>query len=95
MPGGGAIPGTPGSTAFSSHFRDLLSFYLRIPVQNHVANIGKQLGGAIGTARKPEQLGRIIQERGGDFAGAEFRMIYNILQERNVRLYSANAEFPQ
>src|SRR5258707_2034512 len=72
---------------------DLLALHFRIPVEDDVAEIGKQLGGAVAAAGEAEKLGRVVEERGGHFAGAKLRVIYDIFDERDVRLHAANAEF--
>src|SRR6266849_6067136 len=74
-------------------FWELLPFYFGIAVQDDVAKIREQLGGAVATARETEQFGRLVEERGRDFAGAKLGMVHDIFDERDIRLHAANAEF--
>src|SRR5260370_16268286 len=74
-------------------FRDFLSFDLWVAIENHVAQIGEQLRGAVAAARNPKEFGRIVEKGGGDFAGAEPGMIDDILLERDVGLAASNTEF--
>ena len=62
-------------------FGDLLSLDLRVAVENYVAQIGEQLGGAVAAGGDAKKLRRIVEKRGGNFAGAESRVIDDILQE--------------
>src|SRR5260370_4081789 len=70
---------------------DLLALHFRIPVEDDVAEIGKQLGGAVAAAGDAEELGRVVEERGGHFAGAKLRVLYDIFDERDARLLAATA----
>src|SRR5258708_3818423 len=47
-------------------FRDFLSFDLWVAIENHVAQIGEQLRGAVAAARNPKEFGRIVEKGGGD-----------------------------
>ena len=94
-PGGGSIPGVDGSTAASRRFGYFLAFHFGIAVEDHVAEVREQLGGAIAAAGKAKQFGRIVEKRGGDFAGAKFRVIDDVFDERNVGLDAADAELAE
>jgi hypothetical protein len=63
-------------------FGDFLPFYFGIAVEDYVAEIRKELCGAVAAARETEKLRGIVEERRGDFAGAEFRMIDDVFDER-------------
>src|SRR5882724_156071 len=76
-------------------FGNFLALYLRIAVEDYIAEIGKQFGGAIAAARNAKEFGRVVEKRSSDFAGAEPGMIDDILEERNVGLDAANAKFAQ
>ena len=89
------MPGRAGSASFFDGFGEFLPFHFGIAVQDHVAEIREQLGGAVAAASETKQLRRFIEEGGGDFAGAETRMVDHIFEKRNVGLDAANAEFAQ
>ena len=76
-------------------FGDFLPFYFGIAVEDYVAEIRKELCGAVAAARETEKLRGIVEERRGDFAGAEFRMIDDVFDEGNVGGNAADAEFAQ
>src|SRR5712691_9377328 len=74
---------------------DLLAFHFRIAVEDDVAQIREQFGSAVTAARETEKLGRVVEERGGDFAGAKLRVVHNIFDEGDIRFHTANAEFAE
>src|SRR6266851_6223480 len=76
-------------------FWDLLYFDLRVAVENYVAQVREQLSGAVAAGGDAKKFGRLVEKRSGDFAGAETRMIDDILQKRNVGLDAANAKLAQ
>src|SRR6266481_8982757 len=76
-------------------FWNLLSFDLRVAVENYVAQVREQLSGAVAAGGDAKKFGRLVEKRSGDFAGAETRMIDDILQKRNVGLDAANAKLAQ
>src|SRR5712692_6660430 len=69
---------------------NLLPLNLGIAVEDYVAEIGKQFGGAVAAAGNAKEFRRVVEKRGGDFAGAEPGMIDDILQEGNVGLDAAD-----
>ena len=73
-------------------FGHFLSFDFGIAVEDHLAEVREQLGGAVAAARKTEQFRRIIEKRCGDFAGAKFWVIDDVFDERNVGSHAADAE---
>ena len=52
-------------------------------------------GSAVLARREVEELRRLVDERRGDVAGAEIRVVDDVFEERNVRLDAADAEFAQ
>src|SRR6266481_4441944 len=42
-----------------------------------------------------EKLGRFVEERGREFAGAKLRVVHNIFDEGDIRFHAANAEFAE
>src|SRR5260370_36588529 len=74
---------------------DLLAFHFRIAVEDDVAQIREQFGSAVTAAGETEKLGRVVEERGGDFAGAKLRVVHNIFDEGDIRFHTANAEFAE
>ena len=42
-----------------------------------------------------EELGGVVEERGGDFAGAELRVIDDVFEEGNVGFDAADAELAE
>ena len=75
--------------------RNLLARHFRVPVQDHIAQVGNQFCGAIAGRRQPKKFGRILQERGRDFPCLKLRVIHHVFQERNIRFQAANPEFAQ
>ena len=69
-----------------------LPFHLGIAVEYDVADIGEKFGGTITAARKMEKLRRVIKKGGRDFSGTKLRMVDDVLDKRNIRLHSPNAE---
>src|SRR5258706_5697691 len=54
-----------------------------------------QVSGAVGGAGEMEKLGRFVEERGREFAGAKLRVVHNIFDEGDIRFHAANAEFAE
>ena len=71
------------------------SLTLALAVDDHVADVLQQLGGAIAAGRELEQLGRLVDEPRRAVAGEERRVVDQADQKRNVRLHAANAELLQ
>src|SRR5438477_2644902 len=76
-------------------FGNFLPFYFGIAVEDYIAEIGEQFGGAIAAAGKAEKFRRLVEERRGDFASAELRVIDNVFHKGNVRFHAADAEFAE
>src|SRR5215813_3610459 len=76
-------------------FRRLFSFYLRIAVQNNVANIREKLRRAVAALGKSKEFRMPFEKTRGDFAAAEFRVIDDVFDKGNVRFDSANAKFAE
>src|SRR5258708_13911327 len=75
--------------------RELFPLYSRVAVQNDIAEIGKQLGGAVATSGETKEFGRLVEKCGRDFAGAKLRMIHDVFDEWDIRFHAANAELAQ
>ena len=73
----------------------MLALHFGIAVEDDIAEIGKQFGGAIAAAVKAEKFGRVVEEGRGDFAGAELRVIDNVFDKGNIRFHPADAEFAE
>src|SRR6267142_983545 len=69
-----------------------LPFHLGIAVEDDVADIGEKFGGAVAAAREAEKFWRLVKKRRRDFPGAKLRMVHDVLDERNIRLYTSNTE---
>ena len=67
----------------------------RIAVDDDVAEIGQQLGGAVAARRELEQLGRLVQPARGHVPRLEYRMVDDVFEERDVGLHAADAELAQ
>ena len=63
------------------------------PIHGHVREIREESRSHSAIALEFEQLGRLGDEMGVAFAGAEGWMIDDLAQERDVRLDSAYTEF--
>src|SRR5882762_6502366 len=72
--------------------RCLLPFQLGIAVKDDVADIGEKLGGAVAAAREAEKLRGLVKKRRRDFASTKLRMVDDVLDVRNIRLYAPNTE---
>src|SRR5579864_6831812 len=73
--------------------RNFLALDLGVTVQNYIAKVEQELGGAVAPAWEVEEFGGVVEERSGDLAGAETRMIDHIFDKGDVGLHAANAEF--
>ena len=51
--------------------RARLAGHFRIAVDDHLAQVGQQLGGAVLARRELEQLRRLVEQRRGDVARLE------------------------
>ena len=78
-----------------SGFRRLVALGVRVAVDDDVAEEIQQLGRAVAARLELEQLGRGVDERRGRLAGAEFVVVNDVFQERDVRLHAADAELAQ
>ena len=87
--------GSGGNGRLLNKLRHRFPLHFGIAVEDDIADVREQLGGAVGAAGEAEQLRRIVEEGSGDFAGAETRMIDDIFEERDVRLDAADAELAQ
>src|SRR5258706_11089043 len=72
-----------------------LAFHLRIAVEDDVADIGQKFRRAVAATREAEKFWRLIKKRRRDFPGTKLRMVYDVLDKRNIRLYTPNAELPK
>src|SRR5882762_1706039 len=84
--------GSPGNNRRFESLLRLLPFHFGITVEDDVADIGEKFSGAVAAAREAEKLRRLVKKRRRDFAGTKLRMVHNVLDERNVRLYTPNTE---
>src|SRR6266852_7479885 len=84
--------GSRGNNRRIKSLRRLLPFHLGIAVEDDLADIGEKLGGAITAARKTEKFCRLIKKRRRDFPGTKLRMVHDVLDERNIRLYTSNTK---
>src|SRR6266436_8957571 len=75
--------------------REGLSLYFRVAVQNDIAEIGKQLGGAVATSGEAKEFGRLVEKCSRDFASAKLRMIHDVFDEWDIGFHAADAEFAQ
>src|SRR3984893_828533 len=64
-------------------------------VEDYVAEIREQFGGAVATAGETKQFRRVIEKRSGDFAGAKFCMVDDVFDEGNVGGDAADAKFAE
>src|SRR5215470_9556036 len=74
-------------------FGRLLSFYLRIAVEDDVTEIRKQLCRAVATLRKAEKFRVKFEKICSDVAVAKAWMVYNVFNERNIGLHTTNSKF--
>src|SRR5205807_9332714 len=74
-------------------FGDLLTLHFGVAVEDDVAEIGEQLGGAVAATWKAKKLGRLVKERRCNLSGAKLRMIDDVFDEGNIRLHAADSEF--
>src|ERR1700719_5078135 len=56
-------------------FRNFLSLDFRVAIENDVAQVREQLGGAVAARGDAKEFGRVVEKRGSDFPRAESRMI--------------------
>ena len=66
-----------------------------IAVDDDVADEVEELGGAIVTGLEAEELGRSVDQRGRGLPRAEDRVGDDVLEEGNIGLHAADAEFAQ
>src|SRR2546423_3516899 len=93
-----------GWRVFALHFRSsgdweksllIVSFGLRIAIDDHVAQEIEQLSGAIAAGLEFQQFGSRINQGGSCQACAESLVCDDIFQKGNVRFHAADAEFAQ
>ena len=77
----------------AERLRNFLALDLGVAVQNYVAEVKQELGGAVASAREVEEFRRVVEERSGDLTGAETRMIDHVFDKGDVGLHAANAKF--
>ena len=65
MPVGGGVLGIVRGTrrGVAAASSGLLALHLRVAVDDDVAEVGQQLGGAVAARRELEQLRRLVEER--------------------------------
>ncbi len=64
-------------------------------VDRHVGQVVEDLGAAVGTAARGQQLRTLVDERRGHLAGDEVGVVQHRLQERDVRRDAADSELGQ
>src|SRR6266850_438229 len=84
--------GSRGNNRRFEPLRRPLPFHFGIAVEDDVADIGEKFGGAVTAAREAEKFRRLVKKRRRDFAGTKLRMVHDVLDERNIRLYTPNTE---
>ncbi len=72
-----------------------LALHLRVAVQDDVADVGEQLRCAVAALREAKQFERLVEKRSRGVPGAQARMIDHVFEQRNIRLYTADAKFTQ
>ena len=68
---------------------------VRVAVDDDVAQEVQQLGGPVAARFEVVQLRGVVDQGGGGAAFGEDRVVDDVLEEGNVGLDAANAEFPQ
>ena len=62
-------------------------------VDEDVAGVGEELGGAVLPDGEAEEFGRLVDEPGGAAAGEEFGVADDVQEERDVGLHATDAVF--
>ena len=73
----------------------MIALGLRVAIDCYIGEEGEELRGAVAAAFELKELRRGIDERGRRLAGAEGVVEDDVFQERDVRLYAADAELAQ
>ena len=76
-------------------FGRLAAFQLGVAVEDDVADVAKELGGAVAALRQAEKFRRFVEKGSGDQAVAETRVPDDVFEEQDVGLDAADAELAQ